>query len=131
MIVDGRPSIYEEAYMDDFITGLLVGVFGEELFRKISKNRINVLLLFLSILVLVELIFMILTLILGFADIFTGKTNWVSASNFFFEFMEFHFVIVQPYALLFSAFIALLGTLSYLWHRKYSHPHSDKDSGEA
>lgn len=116
--------------MDDFITGLLVGIFGEELFRKISKNKIAVPLLFVSILVLVELIFMILTLILGVADIFTGKTNWVSASNFLFEFVEFHFVIVQPYALLFSAFIALLGTLSYLWHRKYSQHHSDKDSGE-
>lgn len=130
MIVDGRPSIYEEAYMDDFITGLLVGVFGEELFRKISKNRIAVPLLFVSILVLVELIFIILTLILSISDFYTGKENWVSASSFFSAFIEFHFVMAQPYALLFSAFLALLGTLSYLWHRKYSHPHSDKDSGE-
>ena len=112
--------------MDDFITGLLVGVFGEELFRKISKNRIAVPLLFVSILILVELIFIILTLILSISDFYTGKANWVSVSDFFSAFIEFHFVMAQPYALFFSAFLALLGTLSYLWHRKYIHHQSDE-----
>ena len=108
---------------DDFVSGLIEGLassFGEDLFRKISRNKIAIPLLFVTIVVFVEIGFMFFTLILCMRDVFIGERTWASASDFFSEFINFHFVMVQPYALLFSSFLALLGTLSYLWHRKYS-----------
>jgi len=107
--------------MDNFFEIVLAGIFGEALFRKIVKKKIFVPLLFLLITIIVELLFMMLTVILSLLGIVKGKEQWISFGNFIHEFFVFHFIMVQPYALLFSIFIAMLGVLSYLWHRKYSH----------
>ena len=130
MIVDGRPSIYEEAYMDDFVTGLLVGACGEDLFRKIARKKYFLPFFFLFLIIITQIMVVIFFLILEIYSIFKGDSDFINFQTFLFEFLKFSFLIIQPYALLFSAFISLLGTLSYLWHRKYSHPQSDKDSGE-
>lgn len=130
MIVDSRPSIYEGAYMDDFITGLLVGVFGEELFRKIARKRYFVPAFFAFLLLAVQLLIALITLFISLPSLFDGYYSDKPTSVFFIDFIGGVIFESQPYALLFSAVIALLGTISYLWHRNYSNHHSDKDSGD-
>lgn len=104
--------------MDDIVATLIGGAIGEELFRKLAKKRYFLPSLFLLQVVVVELIFMVLTLGLSAVDIAKGREEWVSLGHYVSQFINFHFCLVQPWALLFSCFGATLGTLSYLWHRR-------------
>ncbi len=106
--------------MHDIITGLLVGAFGEEPFKRIARTKYSVVAFFIFTLLLVQLLIGLFIMLISIPSLFGGYYSDKPISAFFVDFIDAIFFKSQPYALLFSAFLALLGTLSYLWHRRYS-----------
>ena len=108
---------------DDFVSGLIEGLassFGEDLFRKIARKKYFLPAFFLFLTIITQVVVSVFIILLSISGIFNGYYSDKPISIFLFDGLKGIFFDSQPYALLFSAFVALLGTLSYLWHRKYS-----------
>lgn len=104
--------------MDDIVATLVGGAIGEELFRKLAKKRFFPFYLLVAQIIIFELIFMLLTILLYIGDLYSGRDYWVSMKKFAVDFFRVHFVWTQPWALMLCSFLATLGTLSYMWHRR-------------
>lgn len=108
--------------MDNFFEIVLAGIFGEALFRKIAKKKYFPITLFSVLTIAVQILISVFFLILSIPSLFEGGYyHYLPLSHFFLSYLESAFITSQPYALLLSMSIAILGVLSYLWHRKYSH----------
>ena len=105
--------------IDNFIEDL-ASSFGEDLFRKMARKKYSLPALFLFLTIITQIIIAIFIMLLSVPSIFDGYYSDKPISIFLLDWVKGIFFDSQPYALLFSSFLALLGTLSYLWHRKYS-----------
>ena len=109
--------------MDDLIGGLIEGLassFGGDLFQKIARKKYFPPAFFLFLMIVTQIIIAIFIILLSIPGIFNGYYSDKPISIFLLDGVNAILFDSQPYALLFSSFVALLGTLSYLWHRKYS-----------
>jgi len=103
--------------MDDLFWYFLAGMFGEELMRKIATKPYGFWLLWVICTILVNVLIFLFIFILGVMTVVKtgedGSGEPFSISSFFYNFMNFSFVIIQPWEFIFSIVMGLVVAISY------------------
>ena len=106
--------------MDDFLFYFLAGMFGEELVRLMATKKVYFPLLWFVCSASIALVFMLVTLLFFFMDLYQGRAPDKAFTGHVKDFMSFHFVLIQPLASLFYAGMGFFLAVSYRWHYRNS-----------
>ena len=102
--------------VDDHLVYFLSGILGEELVRRLATKKVYFPLLWLLCSVFVGVVFMVLTLILFISDLYFDRAPDQSFIEHVRDFVNFHFILTQPWASLLYGGLGLMLAMAYRWH---------------